>query len=349
MEMRLKRGVALFLSMVLTLLSHSTAEAQPYMGGPGAKLEIPAGRILHGWGRFSIAWDKGARDGGGDEADLAAYARSMEPCAPAILSFYTGLDSSLMADFAERYKALAARRGPFVAQIAVGFQSHQQDTSQGMRDPEIVMMMDTIREAGKPALLRIGYDFNGPAAYDPSPFIQSFRRIVDRMREARLDRAATVWNATASGLDGQNFMRWYPGDDVVDWWGIDLFDIADFDSRPVAEFLAKARSHGKPVIVCEASPVFRTPSPGRPRGPQSAAEANQWYEKLVALLGAHQEIQAIALFSVDWRRDRETPPGAGWPDARIERWPSAVTIWKKAMCDRRTINAGDLHVALHVP
>ncbi len=324
---------------IALMTSSALAQPAPFYGAP---VEPPAGRLLHGWGQFSSQWDKGASDGAGDAKDLASYERAVNPYRPALLSFYTALDEGLMPQFAARYRQLAAERGFFVAQIGVYFQNAERDVSQGMRDPEIVLMMDTIREANKPALIRIGYEFNNPwATYDPSLYIMSFRKVVDRLREAHLDQAATVWNATAAGFAGPNFMRWYPGDDVVDWWGINLFDMADFDKPELAMFLNKAREHRKPVIICEASPVLQTATPGHVRGPKTDAEASAWYGKLAALIREHPEIQAVVVISVDWRRLKAILPGAGWPDARIERWPGAVSIWKKALADRRFINAGE--------
>jgi hypothetical protein len=320
------------------LLAQSGPTARSYH----ARLEPAAGRVLHGWGQFSPQWGKGAREGTGDDADLASYERAVSPYRPVLLSFYTALDESLMPQFAERYKQLARGRGFFVAQLAIYFQSFQRDASLGMRDPEVVMLLDTIRAARNPVLLRIGSEFNSPSApYDPSLFIQTFRGFAQRIREAQLDNVATVWNATAAGLDATNFMRWYPGDDVVDWWGIDLFDPREFDQPQLAEFLEKATSHGKPVIICEASPVFQDARPGRLRRPKSDAEAAAWYQKLTQLISQHTEIQAVVVISVDWRRLHSTLPGSGWPDTRIRQWPKATAVWKKFLSEKRFINAQD--------
>jgi hypothetical protein len=331
-----------------TLLLVATGSAGPFAQSVptasfyNARLEPPAGRVLHGWGQFSSQWDKGARDGTGDGANLTSYERAVSPYRPALLSFYTALDESLLPQFTERYKQFAAERGFFVAQLAIDFQSFQRDASQGMRDPEIVMLLDTIRATRNPVLMRIGHEFNNRSApYDPSLFIQAFRGVAQRIREAQLDNVATVWNATADGLGAPNFMRWYPGDDVVDWWGIDLFDPKDFDQPQLAEFLEKATSHQKPVVICEASPVFQGATPGRLRGPKSDAEATAWYQKLTQLISQHGEIQAVAVISVDWRRLHAILPGSGWPDTRIGQWPKATAIWKKSLSEKRFINAQD--------
>src|SRR5262249_11169861 len=152
---------------------------------------------------------------------------------------------------------------------------------------------------------------NNPSLpYDPSLFIRTFRGIVERIRQARLDNVATVWNVTAAGMGSTSFMRWYPGDDVVDWWGIDLFDLRDLEQQRVAGFLDKAASHQKPVVICEASPVFPTATRGPQHGPNSDAEAAAWYQRLTLLINQHPEIQAVAVISVDWRRLHATVPGS---------------------------------------
>lgn len=318
------------------------AESGPTPRFYNVRLEPPAGHVLHGWGQFSSQWDKGTQAGTADDADLTSYERAVSPDRPALLSFYTALDESLMPQFAERYKQLAIQRGLFVAQLAIDFQSYQRDASLGMRDPEVVMLLDTIRAARNPLLMRIGYEFNNPSApYDPSLFIQAFRGIVQRIREAQLDNVATVWNASAAGLGGTNFMRWYPGDDVVDWWGIDLFNGKDFDQPQLAEFLAKATSHQKPVVICEASPVFRGATPGHLSAPKSDAQAAAWFQELTQLLSQHTEIQAVAVISIGGRRPHSILSGSGSPDTRIHQWPKATAVWKKFLSEKRVINAQD--------
>ena len=334
-------GFALMLSEVP---AHSQSTSPFYH----ARLEPPGGRVLNGWGQFSSEWNKGETPGAGDMASLEAYRRAVSPNRPALLSFYTALDSSTSQEFASRYKEFVARQGFFVSQIGVSFQSFQRDVSQGIRDPEVIMLLDTIREAGNPMLMRIGCEFNNPSAlYDPSLYILSFRGIVGRIREAHLDSVATVWNPTAAGFDGSSFMRWYPGDDVVDWWGVSLFDIKDFDNQQLSEFLERARSHGKPVIISEAAPVFQSGSPGRVRGPKSGAEAAAWYRRLATLLNDHPEIQGVVVISVDWRKVKATPPGVEWPDLRIGQWPGAVAMWKKELSDKRFINADSAATIYH--
>lgn len=306
----------------------------------GARLEPPAGRVLHGWGQFSSAWAKGEPEGSGDGGDLVAYERATAPYRPAMLSFYTAPDGQITPAFIERYKRTVGSRGRFVAQIGLYFQSFQGEVANGDRDPELVLLADGLREARNPVLLRIGYEFNNPwVPYDPSRYIQAFRKIVGRLREVKASNVATVWNATAVGFDGANCMRWYPGDDVVDWWSVDLFRMEDFERPGLASFLDAARAHRKPVLIGEASPVFAASNRSRVRGPASQDEALAWYRKLIDLIRRRPEIKAVSLIAVDWRRLKSTAPGPGWPDTRLARWPKAAALWRQAVADRRFIQA----------
>lgn len=285
----------------------------------GAPIEPPKGRVYHGWGQFSGAWNEGKPAGMGDEKDLEAYEQAVKPSRPVMLSFYAAPDGKLLPQFVDRYKKLIARRGCFVAEIGLYFQDIEGPVADGYRDPEIIMLADSLKEAGNPVLLGIGYEFNNPSKpYDPSKYIKAFRSIAGRLHEVHASNIAAVWNATPAGFKGANYMRWYPGDDVVDWWGVNLYQMEDFDRPELAAFLDAAREHQKPVLIGEALPVLR--------GRSSEAEAVEWYSKLVELIRRRPEIQGVTI----------VPPGS-----RITRWPKALAIWKKALSDHRFIEANE--------
>lgn len=313
----------------------------------GAPIEPPKGRVYHGWGQFSGAWNEGKPPGAGDANDLEAYEQAVKPYRPVMLSFYAAPDRKILPVFLDRYKKLVAQRGCFVAEIGFYFQSIQDPVVNGERDPEIVLLADTLHEARNPVLLRIGYEFNNPwKPYDSSKYIKAFRSIVGRLREVHASNIATVWNATPTGFKGANYMKWYPGDDVVDWWSVNIFQIEDFSRPELAAFLNAAREHHKPVLIGEASPVMTSRTPAHVRGPASEAEAVEWYSKLAELIRRRPEIQAVSLISLDWRRMKSELPtwefaGFGWPDARITRWPKALALWKNALSDHRFIGADE--------
>jgi hypothetical protein len=197
---------------------------------------------------------------------------------------------------------------------------------------------------GKAMFLRIGGEFNGKGdgwnggGYTPHHYVTMFRKITD-MFEARgfRDSIATIWcyyPAAANDFDsvGVNGALWYPGDDYVDWFGLDLFDPQDFDlSMPdysrgtitrkgkSERFLAMARSKGKPVYMSETSAkginISADPT-------DSQADWDAWFAKFWAFISAHNEIKGYSYINANW------PVGAypGWGDARINNSP-LISQW----------------------
>ena len=144
-------------------------------------------------------------------------------------------------------------------------------------------------------------------------------------------------------------MKWYPGDDVVDWWGINLFYPSDF-SHPLSDaFVLDAGRHHKPVLIGESSPVFKTIIPGRVRGPESEAEALKWYASFFDFIRVHPAVKAFSLIAVDWRRSHAILPGWGWPDPRISRWPKVAAYVKQQVADLRFIDANEAPALFRPP
>ncbi|WP_175345378.1 glycosyl hydrolase [Bradyrhizobium sp. ORS 375] len=78
------------------------------------------------------------------------------------------------------------------------------------------------------ATIRIGWEFNGDwqpwsAAKDPAAFVTYFRRIVGLMRETPSQRFSFEW-CPNHGRHQMDPTEAYPGDDVVDVIGMDVYD-----------------------------------------------------------------------------------------------------------------------------
>ena len=62
---------------------------------------------------------------------------------------------------------------------------------------------------------------------------------------------AWVWN-TVNPLSF-NYLDWYPGDEYVDWWGINYFTSGQINAGD--SFLNDAKLRNKPVMICESCPI----------------------------------------------------------------------------------------------
>ncbi len=80
-------------------------------------------------------------------------------------------------------------------------------------------------------------------------------------------------------------MKWYPGDDVVDWWGSISLMRDDLVAPATREFVAEAMRHRKPVVI-NANPRLTS---------KSEAEALKWYAAIFDLMHANPAIKGITL------------------------------------------------------
>ncbi|MBN1446614.1 MAG: T9SS type A sorting domain-containing protein [Bacteroidetes bacterium] len=212
------------------------------------------------------------------------------------------------------------------------------------------------REYGRAMFLRIGGEFNGAGAdwngggYHPHLYVTMFRKITD-MFAARgfRDSIATIWcymPAAANDFDSVDVRGalWYPGDEYVDWFGLDVFDEAnfdqslpDYDRRGITtkgkseRFLAMARLKGKPVYMSETSAIRRGLTAGET---DSRADWDAWFAKFWEFIGAHPEIKGFSYIDANWP-EHAYP---GWGDARIENSPFISAKYLEEMRKPRYIH-----------
>lgn len=309
--------------VMVAMVSMGAATPSPAPVFFDARLEPPAGRVISGWGQFSSAWDLGEPAGKGDAEGLAAYEKVVAPHPPAMIAFDVGPDFTIVSGFLNHYREFAAAHGFFLAEVTINFRGIEHDVAIGMRDPDVIVLADGLHDVGRPVLMRIGSDFNTPGAlYEPSGYIGAFRHATDTIRKAHLN-CATVWSATVQGLSNAQQMKWYPGDDVVDWWGIDLSDARDFSRAATRAFVDAAAHHRKPVVISAAV-----------RGLKTEAEGLKWYASFFDFIGANPLIKAVCL---------------RWETARLGRWPKVAAYVKQQLADPRYIDASEAPAMFRPP
>lgn len=78
------------------------------------------------------------------------------------------------------------------------------------------------------AVLRVGWEFNLAgsrwATPDTESFIAYWRRIVESMRSVEGQRFRFDWNVNNGDGNRYDALDYYPGDDVVDYIGVDVYD-----------------------------------------------------------------------------------------------------------------------------
>ncbi len=273
-------------------------------GNYNAKLEIKD-KIIHGAGQ-------------GDPAEFLNYFNAMsDNTKPVIYMDYINLKyNSDIEVFIKKLKDLLVfyenKNIYIVPQI--GFEmtvngnpsKHFEDeVADGKFDVWLDKFCKLFKDLSHPAFIRIGYEFNGSwNGYNPVTYKKAFQRMTQKFREHNLD-IATAWCA-APPLG--NYMPYYPGDEYVDWWSINLFGESDILSKDVKDFIDNAKKHNKPVIIGESTPM----NIGALKGKESW---DRWYKKYFELIKENKNLKAFSYINCDWTNTMWKT----WGDSRIEK------------------------------
>jgi hypothetical protein len=206
-----------------------------------------------------------------------------------------------------------------------------------------------------PIFLRIGGEFNGPwNGHHPYDYPQAFRKIVTLFKARGLHRVAFIWCYEPSApddFDQENetgAAKWFPGDEVIDWYAIDVFARKDFsDSYPETErgqrtpkgkterFLRMAQDHGRPVMIAESSVVdYDITSPG---------VWDEWFSPYFAFIQAHPHIKAFVYVNAEWPRYRKNDP-FHWMDGRINLNPEVSDKYRQELEKGKYLHVGEGHL-----
>lgn len=270
----------------------------------GARLE-PRGGLMHGAGQSTDAF--------------SAYWKTMPAGRrPLVYMHYISL-RNLSSTWADELKTtLLGYPGAFVIpQLGLEMTSSQtghyeQQVASGDYDQQIDNLIEGLRRLALPVYLRIGYEFNGLSwnGYQPASYKQAFIRITGKLRAANLE-VATVWDAAISGV--KNYFDYYPGDDYVDWFGMNIFRAAEFNDPSLPGFFNEARMRRKPVMIGETTP--------RNVGAQGgAASWSGWFAHFFDFLRNNAVVKQFNYINWDWAYwSRQTGQDWwDWGDARLE-------------------------------
>ena len=198
------------------------------------------------------------------------------------------------------------------ADIMDGKHHYEDKIANGQLDDKIMGLAAALASLKRPVFLRVGDEFNGEwMGLDPKLFQAAFTRIHTLLRvKSFLTEVAFVWNVSVDTTH-VNYMDYYPGDDVVDWWGINLF-AQDTIEGPVAEkFVTDAASHGKPVMIGESTPRFISVT--------DPSVWSSWFVPCFDFIRSHANVKAFCYISTNWAGYQG---GAAvfntWGDSRIE-------------------------------
>ncbi|WP_338677109.1 glycosyl hydrolase [Streptomyces sp. SCSIO 30461] len=143
-------------------------------------------------------------------------------------------------------------------------------------------------------------------AGSPEEFVAAYRHIHDRFRRLGVDNVVWVWTVSGYLGNAELMKRLYPGDDYVDWIGMDQYNYylchrspnwLDFErsQRPSYDWLRAHISDRKPLMLAEFATA---PDPVLPQ------RQRDWYARIPQVAPSLPRVRAL----VHWNR---AVPGAG--------------------------------------
>lgn len=231
------------------------------------------------------------------------------------------------------------------AMIAIGFyiSGMEQKIINGACDASLSRISNWMKKmASRPTFLRIGYEFNLPSnKYQPDTYTAAFRYIRDFFEKAGVDNVAYVWQSDGAELSTADYIKWYPGNEYVDWCAYSHFEINNGASTTMIDF---ARSKGKPVFIAEATP-WLDGSDEFMTNPEQAEK--MWFEWFISFFKVIEDnpdvVKAFSYINVDWYTQPMWTSGTfSKIDSRIQKSEYVSNRWKQKVSDSRYLHAKDI-------
>lgn len=339
------------------------ATAPPDAASPqyrfGVKFEPPAGRVVHGVGQW-IEYNA---------KYVALLPASIQPASE--LSFIPIADTVRGWSSAKIAGSLAAMDAagriplvnlslwahqPTAAELATMsdklFGVDDDIANDTQWDARLRDFANVLQAYRKPVLLRIGGEFNGWwNGYHPYDFPKAYRKIVGMIRAAGADNVAFVWCYYPAGpddFDAKNAVgewKWYPGDDVVDWFSIDLFQVGDLTGATTArgsltaygrtlKFLDMAVARQRPVVIAESSPAsFDLATSG-------AQAWSEWFVPYFGLIASRPEVVWFVYINYDWTKASRSA-SSGWKNNDLTANPSLAAQYAAELAKAKYLHSTD--------
>lgn len=193
-----------------------------------------------------------------------------------------------------------------------------------------------VADHGKPVIVRPLFEFNSTKYLDAQTYVAAYRKVVDIFRAAGADDNVAFCWCFEPRAGPRRFMDWYPGDDYVDWFGLDIFGEKDvFTDQQTRSFLREAERHERPVflaeVTCNRVEIGTTKSEGK-------RAIREWFEPFADFVDDNEQIKAFAYITTD-HRERGRWGEKGWLDARLHTNPTVLEWWMNWVDDKGFVHA----------
>ena len=203
-----------------------------------------------------------------------------------------------------------------------------QDIAQGKYDEKIKTLAKLFNRMEIRVFLRPGYEFGGNGQgrlASKRYWIPAWRRIYDLFQQEGANGVAFVWNT----LDATDFMDYYPGDNYVDWWAVNVFSNQSHQDPFVNAVIQEAGKYRKPVMIAESTPRYVGSVGGQ-------ASWENWYNPYFKLLSQYPHVKAFCYINASWKN---YPDPSFAFDCRIQSNPFVCAKYRNILSDPRFIHA----------
>ncbi|HVN96226.1 MAG TPA: glycosyl hydrolase [Syntrophorhabdaceae bacterium] len=303
----------------------------------GAKFEPPDGKTLH-CAQAEVR-PKSTKLISVDWSGLEEYVEASGK-RPKLIMHYISFDERAFALLKPTIAEISQKKFDYIPQIGLDFYIYgepadilrpvdiTQKIAQGAYDDHIHVLAEMFKNMGTPAFIRPGYEFGGSGHgrfASKTYWAQAWRRIYDIFQQDDAKNVAFVWNT----LDAADFIDYYPGDDCVDWWGINVFiNHADRDTF-INDFIREAKAHKKPVMIAESTPRYVGSVGGR------EAWVN-WYQPYFNLIYRYPHVKAFCYINASWEG---YPDQSFASDCRIQNNQIVLERYRTVLSDKNFIHA----------
>jgi hypothetical protein len=330
----------------------------------GAKFGPPVGRVVHAqgqWQAYNLKYQALLPQSAQPASELSfiSIADTIRPWQPALIGAH--MEALGQAGRVPSIDISLRGNQPTPAELAQLedklYAVDDEIAHSGKYDARLMDLVVLVKQYNRPVMVRIGGEFSGWwNGYHPYDYPKAFRKIVNMFRSQAADNAAFIWcyePAAPGDFDEKNAQgeyKWFPGDDVVDWFSIDLFSSADLSgavaghggASPFArtiKFLDMAVAHHKPVVIAESAPSHYDLG-----NPAEAMKAwNEWFTPYFALISSRSEIKWFHYINYDWTKAAYYA-STGWKNNDLTVDAALSSLYTGEITKPKYLHAGELHL-----
>jgi Glycosyl hydrolase family 26 len=248
--------------------------------------------------------------GGGSASTLDSYS-SMVGRNPDILLIFRNMEGPLL--YSSEVSNLKARNEtPMVTlePYANGGVASFADIAAGKYDSYFRKEADAVRGAGVTVMLRFAHEMNllssdwgpGKAGNNGSAYVEAWQHIVTVFRQEGATNVKWVW-APNVDYGGRPFTQFFPGDEYVDYVGLDGYNWGTSDGESFESFSKVFASSYATITQLSSKPLIVTETASSESGGNKAAWIEETFFRTIPQ--TMPRVQAVIWFNddkeLDWR------------------------------------------------